>query len=202
VQLSAQDSINTVARKNAAWSVAKRFTVAAGDLVSMFAQKLGIKIFAAKGPVEIQAQGGPMSFIADKDVNLASVNGKVNLAAAKEIILECGGAFIRIKDGSITLGGPFDVFLKTITVQKKVKASMKISLPPLPKSIQHLFDRPVWVVDDRGNSIPDRPFRVHLKSGQTLDGKTDQDGVAHLAISDEADVLRVEILKKLSGKNI
>ena len=29
-----------------------------------------------------------------------------------------------MKDGSITLGGPGDLFIKTITVQKKGKASM------------------------------------------------------------------------------
>jgi type VI secretion system secreted protein VgrG len=95
VQLSAQDSISTVAGKNADWSVLKRWTVVAGEKISLIAQKFGIKVFAAKGPVEFQAQSGPMSFIADKDVNLASVNGKINLAAAKEIILECGGAFIQ-----------------------------------------------------------------------------------------------------------
>jgi type VI secretion system secreted protein VgrG len=124
VQLSAQDSISTVAGKNADFSVLKRFTVAAGEKVSLFAQKLGVKIFAGKGPVEIQAQRDAMSLIADKDVNVASVNGKVKVSAAKEIILECGGAFVQIKDGSITLGGPGDLFLKTITVQKKGKASM------------------------------------------------------------------------------
>ncbi|MFM0492195.1 type VI secretion system Vgr family protein, partial [Paraburkholderia graminis] len=123
VQLSAQDSISAVAGKSADWSVLKRFTVAAGEKLSLFAQKLGIKIFAAKGAVEIHAQDGPMSFIADRDLNVASVNGKINLAAAKEIILECGGAFIQLKDGSITLGGPFDLFFKTITVQKQGKAS-------------------------------------------------------------------------------
>ncbi|WP_409014721.1 DUF2345 domain-containing protein, partial [Caballeronia sp. LZ024] len=116
IQFSAEDSITGVAGKNADFSVAKRFTAAVGEKISLFAQKCGIKIFAAKGPVEFQAQSGPMSVIADKDVNFASVNGKVNLAAAKEIILECGGAFIQIKDGSITLGGPYDLFFKTITV--------------------------------------------------------------------------------------
>jgi uncharacterized protein (DUF2345 family) len=129
VQFAAQDSINAVAGKNADFSVMKRFTVATGEKISLFAQKLGMKIFAAKGPVEIQAQGDAMSLTADKDVTAASVNGKVNLAAAKEIILECGGAFIQIKDGSITLGGPGDLFIKTITVQKKGKASMYGTTP-------------------------------------------------------------------------
>jgi type VI secretion system secreted protein VgrG len=119
VQFAAKDSINAVAGKNADWSVLKRWTVAAGEKISLFAQKLGIKIFAAKGPVEVQAQDGPMSLSADKDVNVASVNGKVNLSAAKEIILECGGAFVRIADGSITLGGAGDLFIKTITVQSR-----------------------------------------------------------------------------------
>ncbi len=114
IQFAAQESISTVAGKNADWSVLKRFTVAAGESISLFAQKFGSKIFAAKGPVEVQAPGGPMSLVADKDVNVASVNGKVKISAAKEIILECSGAFVQIKDGSITLGAPGDLFLRTI----------------------------------------------------------------------------------------
>jgi type VI secretion system secreted protein VgrG len=135
VQFAAQGDISAVAGKNADWSVMKRWTVAAGEMISLFARN-GLKIFAAKGPVEFHAQSGPMSFIADKDVNLASVNGKVNLAAAKEITLECGGAFIHMKDGSITLGGPGDLFLKTITIQKKAKASMNTPMPAhLPRRL-------------------------------------------------------------------
>ncbi|HEX7934052.1 MAG TPA: DUF2345 domain-containing protein, partial [Paraburkholderia sp.] len=128
VQFSAQDSISTVAGKNADFSVLKRFTVAAGELVSMFAQKLGIKIFAAKGPVEVQAQSGPMSLIADKDFTMSSVNGTVRICAKQELTLGSGGAFIQMKDGSITLGGPLDLFIKTITVQKQGKASLNMPL--------------------------------------------------------------------------
>ncbi|MFL9931169.1 type VI secretion system tip protein VgrG [Paraburkholderia sp. RL18-103-BIB-C] len=128
VQLSAQDSINTVAGKNADWSVLKRFTVAAGDKVSLFAQKLGFKAFAAQGPVEIQAQSDAMSLLAAQDLTMASVNGTVRISAKKELTLESGGAFINMKDGSITLGGPLDLFIKTITVQKKDAASLNMPL--------------------------------------------------------------------------
>jgi type VI secretion system secreted protein VgrG len=128
VQVAAPGNIIAVAGKNVDVSAVKRFTVAAGEAVSMFAQKLGIKLFAAKGPVEIQAQSDAMSLLADKDVTVASVSGKVDLAAAKEIILECGGAFIQLKDGSITLGGPLDLFIKTITIQKTGAASLNMPL--------------------------------------------------------------------------
>ncbi|CAD6546896.1 hypothetical protein LMG27952_04491 [Paraburkholderia hiiakae] len=135
IQFAAEDSINAVAGKSTDWTVLKRWTVAAGERISLFAQKFGIKIFAAKGPVEFQAQGGPMAFISDKDMAIASTTGKVMVSAAKEIILECGGAFIQFKDGSITLGGPGDLFLKTITVQKKGKAQMHLAAPAFSSTI-------------------------------------------------------------------
>ena len=135
VQFAAQGDISAVAGKNVDWSVLKRFTVAVGETISLFAQKLGIKIFAAKGPVEFQAQSGPMSLIADQDLTMSSVNGTVRIVAKKELILECGGAFIQIKDGSITLGGPGDLFIKTITIQKKGKESMNTPMPSLPQPV-------------------------------------------------------------------
>jgi len=128
VQFAAQGDMSTVAGKNADWSVLKRFTVAAGEKISLFAQKLGIRIFAAKGPVEIQAQTDAMSLIADQDLTVGSVNGTARIVAKKELTLESGGAFIQMKDGSITLGGPFDLFIKTITVQKQGKATLNMPL--------------------------------------------------------------------------
>ncbi|MEM5310145.1 type VI secretion system tip protein VgrG [Paraburkholderia sp. JHI869] len=124
MQFAAQENINTVAGKNADWSVLKRFTFAAGERISLFAQKFGLKIFAAKGPVEIQAQTDAMSMTSDQDMSISSVNGTVRIVANEEMTLASGGAFIQMKDGSITLGGPGDLFLKVITIQKPGKASL------------------------------------------------------------------------------
>ncbi|WP_081065579.1 DUF2345 domain-containing protein [Burkholderia territorii] len=41
--------------------------VATGELVSFFVQKLGRKLFAARGKVEIQAQGDEMHLMSEKD---------------------------------------------------------------------------------------------------------------------------------------
>jgi type VI secretion system secreted protein VgrG len=136
VQLSAQNDISVVAGKNTDWSVLKRFTVAACEKISLFAQKFGLKAFAAEGPIEIQAQSDAMSLLAAQDLTMASVNGAVRISAKKELTLESGGAFIQIKDGGVTLGGPLDLFIKTITVQKKSAASLNMPLdlnhPALP----------------------------------------------------------------------
>jgi type VI secretion system secreted protein VgrG len=178
VQFAAQDSINAVAGKNADWSVLKRFTVAAGERLSLFAQKLGVKIFAAKGPVEVQAQDGPMSLIADKDVTVASVNGMVYVRAQKELTLECGGAFIQLKDGSITLGGPFDLFIKTITVQKKGKASFAESVNAWGHAKFDEHFAIMWPFD--GTPIANRKFSITREDGTVIHGITDAEGKTDL----------------------
>jgi type VI secretion system secreted protein VgrG len=181
MQFAAQENISAVAGKNADWSVLKRFTVAAGEKLSLFAQKFGIKIFAAKGPVEIQAQSGPMSFIADKDVNVASVNGKVDLSAAKEIILECGGAFVQIKDGSITVGGPGDLFLKTIAVQKQTKASMNTPMPSLPRSAPAVTDLEFRRIYPDGSPVAGCRYVAWLDNYRQQRGMLDADGYVRLS---------------------
>ncbi|HDJ8694756.1 TPA: type VI secretion system tip protein VgrG, partial [Escherichia coli] len=72
LQLSAGENIISTSGKNSDFSVLKKFTVAAGETVSLFAQKLGIKIFAGKGKVEIQAQGDEMLLDALKDIRISS----------------------------------------------------------------------------------------------------------------------------------
>jgi type VI secretion system secreted protein VgrG len=181
LQLTAQDNISAVAGKNADFSIMKRFTVAAGELISIFAQKLGIKIFAAKGPVEVQAQNGPMSLTADKDVNVASVNGKVDLSAAKEIILECGGAFVQIKDGSITLGGPGDLFIKTITVQKQGKASINTPMPSLPRAAPSVTDLEFRRIYADGSPVAGCRYVALLDNHRQQRGMLDADGYVRLS---------------------
>lgn len=77
LQLSAGENIISTSGKNSDFSVLKKFTVAAGETVSLFAQKLGIKIFAGKGKVEIQAQGDEMLLDALKDIRISSSEGRI-----------------------------------------------------------------------------------------------------------------------------
>ncbi|CAG4928668.1 hypothetical protein R70241_05758 [Paraburkholderia saeva] len=176
LQLAAKDNINAVAGKSADFSVVKRFTVAAGECISMFAQKLGIKIFAAKGPVEIQAHSDAMSLFADQDVSVSSVNGTVRISAKTELVLECGGAFIQLKDGNITLGGPLDLFIKTITIQKKGKASISMPMPVLPTGA--LYSQQFHLVDEDGTTVlANHAYVIESESGQKWTGYSDQQGL-------------------------
>ncbi|HHH3470595.1 TPA: type VI secretion system Vgr family protein, partial [Klebsiella pneumoniae] len=106
LQLSSGENLISTSGKNTDFSVFKKFTVAAGEAVSLFAQKLGIKIFASKGKVEIQAQSDEMLLDACKDLRISSSDGKILISAKNEIILTSGGGYIRIGGGTVECAAP------------------------------------------------------------------------------------------------
>ncbi|MEG5406931.1 type VI secretion system tip protein VgrG, partial [Enterobacter roggenkampii] len=81
---SGRASVGIISQQNTDISALKRFTVAAGEAVSMLARKAGMKLFAAKGKVEIQAQDDALEAIAKKDVTVTSTEGRIEITAAKD----------------------------------------------------------------------------------------------------------------------
>ncbi|TDR26992.1 LysM peptidoglycan-binding domain-containing protein, partial [Hydromonas duriensis] len=67
-------------------------------------QTLGMKLFAAKGKVEIQAQSDNIEIIADKVMKLISAKESIEIAAKKEVLITSGGSYIRINAGGIEHG--------------------------------------------------------------------------------------------------
>lgn len=118
LQQSAGDNIISTSGGHTDFSALKRFTVAAGERVSLFAQKLGIKMFAGKGKVEIQAQGDEMTLDALKDIRISSSEGKLIISAKQEIVLTSGGGYIRIADGTVECAAPDKIIERGAVWQK------------------------------------------------------------------------------------
>lgn len=91
IQLSAGHTLTATAGENADMTIFKRLTVAAGEAISLFAQKMGIKIFAARGNVDIQAQSDAMRLQAGQQMAINSINGEIILNAAQGITLTSRG---------------------------------------------------------------------------------------------------------------
>lgn len=118
LQLSAGKNLIATSGDNTDISSFKAFRLAAGERISLFAQKLGIKIFAAKGNVEIQAQDGEMNLDALKDLRITSSQGKLVISAKQEIFLVSGGAYIRIGNGVVESGAPDKIIQRAAVWQK------------------------------------------------------------------------------------
>ena len=148
LQLSAGQNIITTSGENTDFSVLKAFRVAAGELISLFAEKMGIKIFAAKGRVEIQAQSDELALNALKDIRVSSSEGKIIIRAEEDILLiVSGGAYIRIGNGEVESGAPDKIIQRAAVWQKfsgqsaSVMAQKwdKADFSYTPKAI-HLYD--------------------------------------------------------------
>ena len=119
LQLSAGENLTGTSGNNTDFSVLKAFTVAAGEVISLFAQKMGIKIFAAKGKLEIQAQSDEMALDALKDLRISSSEGKVIIRAEQDILLVgSGGAYLRVGNGEVESGAPDKIIQRAAVWQK------------------------------------------------------------------------------------
>ncbi|MFM0593573.1 type VI secretion system Vgr family protein [Paraburkholderia dilworthii] len=137
LQVSAGQNLIATAGGSVDIGVVKRFTVAAGDAISLFAAKFGMKLFAAKGKVDIQAQSDAMNLAALQDLSIISTDGKLILSAGKEVWIGAGGSYIRITPQGIENGTPGDILEKCAAWDKQGANSMRIkpSFPP-PKDLR------------------------------------------------------------------
>ncbi|SAK64293.1 Rhs element Vgr protein [Caballeronia catudaia] len=133
VQQAAGENVMLNAGKHVDISAVRRFTVAAGDLISLCAQKLGMKLFA-KGHVDIQAHDSTLNLYADQQLHVASANADVLVNGKTKAVLACGGAAIKIENGSIELVCPGDFRIKAGSFTFEGPQHADSLLPKLPES--------------------------------------------------------------------
>lgn len=98
-----------------------------------FVTGLGIRLFAAKGKVEIQAQSDEMALASLKDFTISSTNGKIILTASKEVWIGAGGSYIQINSSGIVNGTSGQILEKCAKWSKSGAASMREPLPTMPQ---------------------------------------------------------------------
>ncbi|MES0268306.1 type VI secretion system tip protein VgrG [Citrobacter sedlakii] len=188
---SGSASVGIMSQQNTDISALKRFTVAAGEAVSLLARKAGMKLFAAKGKVEIQAQDDALEATAKRDISVTSVEGRVEITAAKELVVNCAGAYIRLNGGNIELGCPGNILLKSVNVQKMGKADFCVPPVELPEGFEERFT----VKDQKtGDIVPFARYRITTEKGQVFEGRTDAEGKTASVYTALPESRKVELL--------
>ncbi|MDO2433344.1 type VI secretion system tip protein VgrG [Enterobacter bugandensis] len=188
---SGSASVGIMSQQNTDISALKRFTVAAGEAVSILARKAGMKLFAAKGKVEIQAQDDALEATAKKDVNVTSTEGRVELTAAKDVVIKnLDGSFIQLQGKNIILGCEGNVLWKCASAQKMGPAT--ISSPPheFPGGYSEYF---VAHDDKTGEITPNTRYRITTGKGVVYSGVTDAEGKTAEIFTALSDKIKVEL---------
>lgn len=165
---SAQGSINLSAQKN--------IIAHAQDKVSLFAAQKGLKAFAAKGKVELQAQDDAIEAIARKVIKLISTEDKIEITSPKEIVLTAGGSQLKINGDGIftTTGGKFE----SKAGQHRFVGGAKVSyeVPELPSSGP--FTKVFHFVSLEGEKMENAMIQIYEKINENyvfkLDSKIDK----------------------------
>ena len=132
IQISTGNNFIQTSAENSAFSVFKKFTVAAGEIISLFAKTLGIKMYANKGKVDIQAQGDAMALTSLKHMKIISKDDEVIIQASKKITLSCGQTALVIESSGVTVLTPGEVNVKSASFSEVGPQSYQVSPPELP----------------------------------------------------------------------
>uniref|UniRef100_UPI001E2C6D63 DUF2345 domain-containing protein n=1 Tax=Salinicola sp. RZ23 TaxID=1949087 RepID=UPI001E2C6D63 len=168
LSVSSGEDVNVATGKSLVASISEK--------LSLFVQKAGIKLFAARGKVDLQAQSDNLEATARRDLGVTSTEDKIDFAAAKEILLVSGGAYVRIKGGDIELHAPGKVTVKGATKNFGGPASLNFQSARLPHGYSY-YDEQNLFVKPSGRPLPSVQTRTELHGASKIEfSKTDHDG--------------------------
>ncbi|MFM0497834.1 type VI secretion system Vgr family protein [Paraburkholderia caledonica] len=155
-QISADQHINLVSGQSTHIASGKSLLASVTEKISLFVQNSGMKLFAAKGKVEIRAHSDNVEVTAQKTLKLLSTSETIEVASANGILLTSGGAYIKIEGGNIQIHAPGTVDIKGIQHSFEGPARTNYSLPDLPQSGPAQFSQKfVFRSIDDGKSAAD-----------------------------------------------
>ncbi|EGH1319205.1 type VI secretion system tip protein VgrG [Escherichia marmotae] len=194
---SGSESVGIMSGDNTDISAGQSFTVAAEGAVSLLSRNQGMQLLAAKGRVNIQAQSDDLSMNSQQNLDIQSSEGKVTVSANLELILACGGAYIKLSDGNIELGCPGQILLKSTNMQKMGPTSLDIASVEMPRG----FGGGFILTDEAGVPQPSTPYRLTTAEGDILQGITDENGKTAPVNTSIPSVVKVEFGKvKIHGE--
>lgn len=188
-------SIGLMSGKNTDISAGQSFTVAASEAVSLFAQAAGMKMYAGAGTVDIQAQADAMNVSALQDITVASGQGSVKVNASKELILSCGGAYIKLSGGNIELGCPGNILLKAANVNQTGPATLDTPPVTFPKGYSEGF---TTTSSASGAVKPFTTYKITTAEGEVYDGISGPDGETAPIFTSMPSQLKIEYPRNIA----
>ncbi|MDN0083414.1 type VI secretion system Vgr family protein [Crenobacter sp. SG2305] len=184
--VAAGTNLDLIAQRDTNQTSGRRWIHNVGQHLSLFVagvkDAISLKLIAAKGKVQVQAQSDSVEVTADKDVNLTAIKGQQLFNGKKEILLTCGGAYVRIKDGKIELHAPGKISFKGGSHDWSGGTSSVFEFPLLPGAKQ--YDEGLLLkYPDTGQPLKNRKYIIQLESGRKLTGTTDSEGKTQRVIT-------------------
>ncbi|HGF4666648.1 TPA: DUF2345 domain-containing protein [Escherichia coli] len=196
LQLAASKNMIANAGNNADIGVVKNMFIGVGQALSVFVRKAGIKLFANKGAVSVQAQNDLMELLAQKSIEITSTEDEIKITAKKKITLNGGGSYIRLDACGIEAGTPGEYNVKAGYYGRKPKAKLTPELMAFPVIKSEDFNQSFILLDENtGQPLINWPYELELESGLKMSGITDENGNTELISSDKEEVVNISVFE-------
>ncbi|NIE57344.1 MULTISPECIES: type VI secretion system Vgr family protein [unclassified Burkholderia] len=190
-QIAADQHVNVVSGENVHLAAGQSLVASVREKISLFAKSAGMKLFAAKGKVEIQAQSDNLELIADQVLKLISAKKSIEITAAEEILLQAKGSYIRINGAGIEQGTPANWIAHAASHALPGPKSLPAFIPgmDMPKAFSNRLD----VYDIYWpRSFEEVEYTARRASGEILtQGMLDQEGRTARLSTDQAETIQV-----------
>ncbi|QLI83308.1 type VI secretion system tip protein VgrG [Chitinibacter fontanus] len=186
---TAGSNIDQVAQRDSNQTTGRRWIHNVGQHISLFVagvkDSIALKLIAAKGKVQLQAQSGDIEIVGDKDLKVTACKETITVVAKDEILVTAGGGYIRLKGGDIEIHCPGTVSVKGANHKVSGPDQMTAQHPAFPNSMpkQRLTLNLQQAPNAQGFGWAGMPYRLFADGAQIKEGVLDESG--HLPIEHE-----------------
>jgi type VI secretion system secreted protein VgrG len=175
IVIGAQTHVDMVSLGNTQLSVGRKLLARVSDSISLFAHRLGIKLIAASGKLELQTHADDIELTSSKRIVLTATDEIVLQAPKLRFVAQ--GAQVDIGGGAITQQSSGDHTIKSskfahVGPGGGNPATFK---PPTSESSHDQQTVLRWIGTDE--PMKNQRYRITTEDGRTFEGRTDAGGM-------------------------
>ena len=180
--LAAGSNIDQVAQRDLNQTSGRRWLHNVGQHISLFVagvkDKVSLKLIAARGKVQLQAQSDAMELTADRDITITSCKGKVMISAKQDILLTSGGGYIKLAGGNIDIHCPGTVSVKGAEHGLSGGTSLAKTFNTMSNA---KFDDKYQLINEvTKKPLAKQRYLIFRENGEAENGITDENGLTHM----------------------
>jgi type VI secretion system secreted protein VgrG len=175
IAIGAQTHVDMVSIGNTQLSVGRKLLARVSENISLFAHRLGIKLIAASGKLELQAHGGDIEITSSKRIVLTATDEIVLQAPKLRFVSQ--GAQVDLGGGAITQQSSGEHTIKSSKFAHVGPGGGSPAAVTLPKSESAHDQQTVlrWIGTDE--PMKNQRYRITTEDGRTFEGRTDAAGL-------------------------
>nr|WP_260115657.1 DUF2345 domain-containing protein [Pseudoduganella umbonata] len=193
-------SIDTVAQQHLQLTAGQRFTLNAGKGISLFSHHDGLSAIAHQGKLLLQSQHDDTIVNAARNLTLTSSEGKLRAMAKVIELVADDGSFIKIGDGSITLGSKNPLKFLAPEFTFDAPGTMAAELPAFNSAgadQQFLVHFEDGVPGDEPlvrTPVPGANVKIAVEDGSSMEGRSDAAGKSEVVARDTMQMASIVVM--------